>query len=235
MTQEEDDPCAFTFDEHVFRNAKDIVDQIYDREKVVSDLLKTAIISGYLPSELEGKVIALKHLVNNEYAHTLHLAIGSDIKEGTLGMFYRFYENDEGVIPPNMILIKSHHLRYLRLTLFHEIIHHIDHQMGKAFVSEKSLTSDHSDRTQRYREYFNTAHEQRAYFHEGVYTLFTNWKFKVAHKLGMTKYRAVFDHLIHSSKCFSRFNRKTLTQENSIYHTRRVDNLFNRINTICVM
>lgn len=53
--------------------------------------------------------------------------------------------------------------------LFHEVVHHIDYIDGLEF--ETDIVVGDLDNEDLFRRYFNTPHEQRAYFYEGVFRM----------------------------------------------------------------
>lgn len=229
------DPNSFLFDEKVYASALHLVEGI---ERIWSHIKKEVAESNLQLSEdgknIDGDFMLLSDSINSPYA--AGLMFGAVGLRNKVNAQYAPPDKTLGHKAAIVLSTRTNDFsgklkRNTKWYLLHEFIHHIDTVDRRPFT-EGTLWDEGASRFEQYFIYFNTPHEQRAYFYTAVYSMTQGVLYRAAKKLGLLKHRAIFDLFVAGDNYFARFNEESLTPENRIHHQNRMDDLFVKLQMI---
>lgn len=228
------DPNGFLFDEIVYTNALDLLNGMVDIWPQIQREFVNSEVELNDDGHASGEFIKLCSGITNPYANDL--LFGFAKLKGRVNAQYAPPDPTNGYDATVVLSTRSNKLsgkisRKTKNYLFHEFIHHIDTVDKRPFLTGMEWNDDGS-RFIQYYTYFNTPHEQRAYFYTAVYSMTQGFFYRVAKKMGLLAYRKVFNLLVAHDEYFNRFNKYTLMPSNYEYHQKRLDDLFEKLQKV---
>lgn len=224
------DPNDFLFDEKVYADALKLVNDI---DRAWPTIKKDVINSNLVVSEdgtIAGDFIVLSDILEGRYADKLLFGV-APLRRLTNAQ----YAPHEPSLNGNAAIVLSNRAknvagntlpRQTKWYLFHELVHHIDTVDNRPFTDGMVWDDNNATRYEKYYAYFNTPHEQRAYFYTAVFSMTETLSYRLAKKIGLMKHRSVFNFFVGMNVYFDRFNAEALTPSNHNYHIKRLDDLF---------
>lgn len=219
-------PYDFSFEEARYNRAHDLTMKIVrfiDKEFDLKCFEHGIDCHGDEPA-INGWSARMEGITDNGDCKNLHIMLSPDFEIGQAQYFP--LDNDDGT-ECIVIALPFEAFRMFGRTvlpkatvssLFHEVIHHLDYVDGLEFDLDNPTGDLHRD--DLFQRYFNTPHEQRAYFYEGVFRMKRSTMLKKAGGFENPRQRERIRR-----KHFEYFSPEILSEGNLAFFETRFNNL----------